>query len=308
MGRALYALIISMCFFATEALAISVGYEDSSLPFSVNYHPDVQPSFELVMEIVNDSNVAAVVLSWQLHLEVRPIGSAHGELLFQSTSPPPQSLFGQTPGPMSDLTNPDSKLLASDSDSANFTGVEISGNTARNILQLTLQGSPGASGTFQLVMQSFDVADPNSSSWFPADGTDPVAFDNATASAFSGFVLLGVVNVSPAFRPGDYDHDGVVGPLDYDRWRAHFSDAVGTPGDDADGNRNSVVDAADYVIWRANLSALPSSGGLEAVGTSVPETGIATLVVISLGFMACRRYQSPLRLYGIGSPAVHPIY
>ena len=47
----------------------------------------------------------------------------------------------------------------------------------------------------------------------------------------------------------DYDRDGVVGPLDYDRWRAHYGNTVGTPGDDADGNRNTVVDAADYVIW-----------------------------------------------------------
>jgi hypothetical protein len=304
MRRAFCTLIIFMCSFATEALALSVGYGDSSLPFSVNYHPDVQPSFEPILEVVNDSNVAAVALSWQLHLEVLPIGSAHGELLFLSTSSPPQSLFGQAPGPMSDLTSPSPTLLASDSDTANFTGVEISGNTARNILQLTLQGSPGASGTFQLVMQAFDTADPNSSSWFPADGADPVAFNNAAASAFSGFVLLGSVNISPAFRPGDYDHDGVVGPLDYDRWRAHFSDAVGAPGDDADGNRNSVVDAADYVTWRANLSAVPSSGGLEAVGTSVPETGTATLIVIGLGLMACRRHQLPSRLHGIGSPPV----
>jgi hypothetical protein len=304
MGRALYALIIGMCFFATEALALSLGYGGSSLPFSVNYHPDVQPSFELIMEAVNDSNVAAVALSWELHLEVRPIGSAHGELLFQSTSSPPQSLFGQTPGPMSDLISPNPRLIAFDSDSAGFFGVEISDHTARNILWLTLQGSPGASGSFQLVMPAFDAGNPNSgSSWFPADGTDPVAFDNAAASAFSGFVLLGVVNVVPA--PGDYDRDGLVGPLDYDHWRAHFGDTVGVPGDDADGNQNSVVDAADYVIWRANLSALPLNSGLEAVGRSVPEPGTATLVVISLGLIALRRYQLPLRRYGIGNPTSH---
>jgi hypothetical protein len=192
---------------------------------------------------------------------------------------------------MSDLISPNPRLIAFDSDSAGFSGVEISDHTARNILQLTLQGSHGASGSFQLVMPAFDAGNPNSgSSWFPADGTDPVAFDNAAASAFSGLVLLGVVNVVPAYRPGDYDRDGLVGPLDYDHWRAHFGDTVGVAGDDADGNLNSVVDAADYVIWRANLSAVPLNIGLEAVGKSIPEPGAATLVVTCLCLMACRRY------------------
>jgi hypothetical protein len=306
MCRTFYVLMMIMCFCATEAFALSVGYSDSSLPFSVNYHPDVQPSFEPILDVVNESNTAAVALAWQLHLEVRPLGSAHGELLFQSTSTPPQSLFGQTPGPMSDLTSSSPTLLASDSDLANFTGVEISGHTARNILQLTLQGSPGASGTFQLVMPAFDATDPNSSSWFPADGTDPVAFDNAATSAFSGFVLLGVVNVSLAYQPGDYDRDGVVGPLDYDRWRAHFGDTVGMPGDDADGNQNSIVDAGDYVIWRANLSAVQLNSGLESFGKTVPEPGTATLVIVSLAFTACRRYQLPLNLFGITNPPSRP--
>src|SRR5438270_7567823 len=134
MCRALSALTILLCFSATKALALSVGYGGSSLPFSVNYHPDVQPSIEPIIEVVNDSSAAAVVLAWQLQLEIRPIEGAHGQLLFQSTSTPPGSLFGQTPGPMSDLTSPGPTILASDSDSTSFNGVEISSHSERNIL------------------------------------------------------------------------------------------------------------------------------------------------------------------------------
>jgi hypothetical protein len=291
MRRGLSALMMFLCFSATDALALSIGYGGSSLPFSVNYHPDVQPSIEAIIEVVNNSSAAAVALAWQLQLEIRSVEGAHGQLLFQSTSTPPNSLFGQMPGPMSDLTSPSSTVLASDSDSTNFSGVEISSHSARNILQLTLQASPDAAGAFQLITPEFDAANPNSaSSWFPADGTDPVAFDNAAPSAFSGFVLLGIVNVSSTYRSGDYDRDGVVGPLDYDLWRAHFGNSVSTPGTDADGNQNSIVDAADYVIWRSNLPAAQPTSGSEAFGKAAPEPGTMTFALVTLALMACRRY------------------
>jgi hypothetical protein len=280
-----------LCVSATDALALSVGYGGSSLPFSVNYHPDVQASIEAIIEVVNDSSAAAVAVAWQLQLEIRSVEGAHGQLLFQSTSTPPASLFGQTPGPMSDLTNPSSTLFSSDSDSTNFIGVEISSQSERNILQLTLQASADSAGAFELVMPKFDAANPDSgSSWFPADGTEPVAFDNAAASAFGDFVLLGVINVSPTYRSGDYDHDGIVGPSDYNLWRAHFGDAVSTPGANADGNQNSIVDAADYVIWRSNLPAAQPASGFELVGKDAPEPGTATLALVILAFAACRRY------------------
>ena len=43
---------------------------------------------------------------------------------------------------------------------------------------------------------------------------------------------------------GDYNHDGIVDPTDYDVWKNSFGSTINL---DADGNNNGIVDAADYV-------------------------------------------------------------
>src|SRR4051812_15578938 len=104
------AMILVIC--ANEASALSVGYEDSSIPFTFNYNPQLQSSVDPVLELVNGSALPGVFLSWQFQLAIHPLTGAHGQLLFQSTFTPPSSLFGEVPGPISDVTTPASALLA----------------------------------------------------------------------------------------------------------------------------------------------------------------------------------------------------
>lgn len=292
MCRGLYLTMLLVCFPISSTLALSIGYDGSSIPFT--YQQNVQTSFEPVLQVVNDSGVSVVVLSWQLELEVRPLQGAQGELLFQSAGTPPNSLFGQVPGPLSDLSSPRSMVLAFDGDTTDFDGEPVPNQMARNILQLTLVATPDAAGTFQLVMPEFDPANPDiGSSWFEADGFEPVGFDNSAPSAFPGFVLLGTINVHQASAPGDYDSDGVVGPSDYDRWRAHFGNPVSTPGEDADGNRDTVIDAADYVIWRANAPLGTGSGSGYVTERRVPEPGSLFLTVLFLAGGSGWRHRRP---------------
>ena len=78
---------------------------------------------------------------------------------------------------------------------------------------------------------------------------------------------------------GDYDHNGVVDSMDYDRWQAEFG-AGGTAS--ADGNGDGLVDGADYIVWRRNLGvtvfADGAAGARQTVAARVPEPSLALVV------------------------------
>jgi hypothetical protein len=287
MSQRFYLSTWLLCFLPSSLFGLSIGFEGSSLPFTVTYDQAVQSSFVPVLQVVNETDASVMVLSWQLELEIRPLPGSQGELLFHRVAAPPNSLFGQDPGPISDLMDPSNSILAFDADTMDFDGEPVPEHMARNILELTLVATSDAAGPFQLVMPEFDPGNPDTSpSWFEADGVEPVAFENSVASAFVGFVLLGTINVTRPFLAGDYDSDGVVGPLDYERWRLHFTNQVSTPGEDADGNRDLIIDAADYVIWRKNMD-MQNEGANATVSPAAPEPTSLSLFLI--GISACLR-------------------
>lgn len=276
----LFNLLVSSAF----ALSIRTEGSGSAGTFEVTYQ-DLQTPLVIVLQVANDSASTVSVLSWQLiDLELRPLAGAQGNLLFQAATAPPDSLFGQIPGPNSDLTSPSARVSASDVD-PNFVGEPLTQNSSRNILQLAVGATPGTSGAFQLVIPLAD--DPEvDSSWFDLDEGTAKAFGNSAASAFPGLILLGTINVEvPVFAPGDYNLDGAVNAIDYSQWRAEFGNIVGIPGDGADGNRNGTVDAADYVIWRDNTDPQSGLGG-NVSGATVPEPGGSAVVIIGLACMA----------------------
>jgi hypothetical protein len=78
------------------------------------------------------------------------------------------------------------------------------------------------------------------------------------------FAGPGILTVTPAALPGDYNHNGVVDAGDYVLWRK-------TPG--------SYGGAGGYTTWRSNFSSPPGSGsGLSA--STVPEPSTLFLVGI----------------------------
>jgi Dockerin type I domain len=281
MSHKLYLSMLLLSGLSSHVFGLSMGYEGSALPFTVTYDQTVQSSWAPVLQVVNEAGADVLVLSWQLELEVRALEGTHGELLFHSTVAPPDALFGQEPGPISNLTNPSDKLIAFDGDTTEFDGEPVPAQTARNILELTIMATSEAAGTFQLVMPEFDAEHPDSgASWFEPEGVEPVAFENFHPSAFPGFVLLGSIYVTQSFPAGDYNSDGVVGPLDYDRWREHFGNQVNTAGENADGNRDLTIDAADYIIWRKNVVMGSGSGSANVFETGAPEPASLFLVVM----------------------------
>jgi hypothetical protein len=77
---------------------------------------------------------------------------------------------------------------------------------------------------------------------------------------------------SPSYLPGDYNHNGSVGPEDYTVWTTDFDSLSKF---DADGNGNFTVDAADYTVWRDHLGTHLGTGS----AASVPEPSAALLAL-----------------------------
>jgi hypothetical protein len=80
---------------------------------------------------------------------------------------------------------------------------------------------------------------------------------------------------------GDYDHNGIVQPADYNMWKANFGSTTQL---DSDGNGDGIVDAADYTIWRDHLGQMVSGSGSAA---TVPEPGGLALLAIGGLLLGC---------------------
>ena len=91
-------------------------------------------------------------------------------------------------------------------------------------------------------------------------GAGTYTFGNAAAINYTGF------DFATGYFPGDFSGNGIVGPEDYDVWKASFGMAV-APGTFGDGNGDGIVNAADYTVWRNDLRA-----ALEAARQAMPTT------------------------------------
>lgn len=293
-GVVVAATFLTACS-ASDADALSLsGSQGAELPFNAVYQQGENLSFDQVLSVRNDSLLPVSIVSWQLALELRPTANATGSLSFSAISPPEDSLFGQEPGPQSDLISSSSQVFAFDMD-VDFLGKLILVNEWRNIVNLTITASADAEGSFELVTPVFDPEFPDlGSSWFPFLELFPVAYENSVPSSENGYILLGTIQIDRLTtgppRPGDFNGDTFVDELDYAKWRNDFGTAVEQPGEGADGSGNSIVDGADYVLWRKHSSI--SIG----TGVAIPEPHALILAalcfVVQVGLRGRRR---PLR-------------
>lgn len=82
--------------------------------------------------------------------------------------------------------------------------------------------------------------------------------------------------VAKQTAPGDYDGDGVIGPIDYAVWRNTY----GTDYLAADGNVDGAVSAADYVTWRDALASAAGAPGAHSLPVPAPGGEAALLGAI----------------------------
>jgi hypothetical protein len=83
--------------------------------------------------------------------------------------------------------------------------------------------------------------------------------------------------------PGEYNGDGFINALDYEKWRSTYRSQTDFA---ADGNGNGVIDAADYVIWRKAAQA-PGVGVVQ-----IPEPSTLLLGVGAFSLLSYRKAKS----------------
>jgi hypothetical protein len=286
-------IAIGMTPLVSKGLYVGANDQNATTPFSLLYAQNGNLSFEVVLQVRNESSGSVSVLSWLANLQLQTAAGSQGNLVFEAVGTPVNSLFGADPGPISDIVAPSDHLQATDADVISFTGAAVVPSETRNILELTVAASSDAAGTFELVSIAFDPAMPDQGfSWLESGGFEPLAFENSAPSSVPGYILLGTIEIT-APAVGDYTGDGHVNEADFAKWRQDYGSMVVPSGSGADGNSNGVVDAADYVMWREHLGA----PGQNAVIVPEPTTLILLLVVVALPqrVASFRRYEGAAR-------------
>jgi hypothetical protein len=153
-----------------------------------------------------------------------------------------------------------------------FPAVLATGTFSGTAGTLTLQPHAGFDGDSDPDPQSFTLlygGDP---------GTGINAWDDSSEVEFAQLVQSSTVTIGV---PGDYDHNGLVEPADYDVWTTTYGSTTIL---DADGNGSGKVDAADYTVWR---DSLPAPG--QASSVAVPEPATICLAALILATTGCVR-------------------
>lgn len=115
-------------------------------------------------------------------------------------------------------------------------------------------------------------ADVGSEAFLVSFGTD--ANENLYWLDFAGEVF----RFEPNRILGDYNGDGAIGSLDYQRWQADFGSDTALS---ADGNGDGLVDAADYTVWRDAFAKWGSLYPEVAPTSVVPEPASAGLLALA---------------------------
>jgi hypothetical protein len=159
--------------------------------------------------------------------------------------------------------------------------IEIAGTTVDTQYdQLNVSGNAALDGTLQVTFLG---------GFMPAVGD---TFDILNAGAISGtFATLdlpaltggrswnssllytdGILSISAALVPGDFDSDGDVDGADFVIWQTNFPAASGHVLATGDADGDGDVDGADFVVWQTNFPFTPGPGA-----SPIPEPGAILL-------------------------------
>lgn len=105
-------------------------------------------------------------------------------------------------------------------------------------------------------------------------GTYGSSLSSATFKLDEYFAGAGILTISPAGVPGDYNGNGIVDSADYVLWRngGPLLNEVDAPG---------TVNAADYTAWRARFGNTSGSGSSLGSTAAVPEPGSLALLALA---------------------------
>lgn len=247
-------IVVGISPLVCKGLYLGANHEHVTAPFFLSYAPNGQVSFEVVFQSYIESATTVADLAWQAALQIEPLAGCQRMLVFQFTAPPVDSMFGPTPGPLSDLTVPCNHLLVSDSDATTFTGVALSAFASRNTLQMTHSGSADALGRFELITLLFSPSMPDVGNWVVRSGWARKHSRILASSRVFGYVFLEIIEITTPLI-SDYTGDKFVNDRDYTQWRMDYGLSAFPAGGGADGNQNRIVDGVDYMVWPKHQAA-----------------------------------------------------
>ena len=194
-----------------------------------------------------------------------------------------------SPGDSAGLT----AVLGDYSQTAGTLHIELAGATPQAYDQLLVAGHLAAGGTLQVSLldsfqpslgNAFDILDFASAAG--AFTLDLPTLGSGLVWNTSQLLTTGMLSVTSAFNPADFNHDGIVDGLDLAAWRIGFGATAQTNNNQGDADGSGVVDGNDFLIWQRSYSPAPSA----AATASIPEPAAALLAAASLlSFVAMRR-------------------
>ena len=165
-------------------------------------------------------------------------------------------------------------------------------NAISNLATLTLTGG-GSAGTADVGYAELDANDTVAGLVLggvaKAAGTYGSSSSSATFKDDEYFSGTGILTVTPAGVPGDYNNNGVVDMADYVLWRngGPLQNEVASTG---------TVDAADYDAWRARFGNTPAAAaGLNNAVVPEPSTILLFGLLFSLGVTTTRVRSAVIR-------------
>jgi hypothetical protein len=171
--------------------------------------------------------------------------------------------------------------------------MELGGTTAGTAYdEIQATGALSLSGTLHVSLingfvpttgQAFDILD-----WGTLSGT----FSSISLPTLSGLAwntsqlyTTGVISVTGAGLPGDYNNNGVVDASDYVVWRNNQGSTNVLANDPIGGT----IGVAQYNQWRTHLGQTAGSGSATSRNAIVPEPASALLLLIGMLAMCSRR-------------------
>jgi hypothetical protein len=160
--------------------------------------------------------------------------------------------------------------------------VELAGSAGTQYDKLDVNGALALGGALNVslingftpaVGNSFDILD-----WGALSGTFNAlqlpTLGSGLAWNTSQLYSTGVLSVSAAGIPGDYNNNGTVDAGDYVLWRKHNNTSTTLPNDSTPG-----TDPSDFNVWRAHFSQTAGGGAGAAGSAAVPEPGTFVLLL-----------------------------
>jgi len=257
----LFTISTALCSDAVYAQQLSLSLDSSG---SRQVRPG-SVSETLRLSVSRSGTVAEVdfLTGWQVSLVIVPEDGTLGRLDFDTASEPEVGYVFDSVGSLGVTTLvSDAELFAFDFHSPLSGGAELESNSSADLLQINLQASVDALGSFGV----FAVPGPENSEW--SDASQPIFSRREFANVRDDESPFRLATVIVA-HPGDFDVDNDVDGDDFLHWQR--------------GESFDPLSLNDLQDWSDNLGSVVSPISTATSFEAVPEPSTAVIAALAIG-------------------------